>query len=173
MTTLIIPGKPLGKQRHRMAIRRRKDGRVFTHEYTPEQTANYETFVKLLFSEAYPDFRPHGKGACLFVIFKMFVPHSKESLKNGWIFAPLKPDEDNTKKIVYDALNHIAWADDCQIVAGPFYKVYSERPRVEISIFEIPRNRERETLDMVENQMMLFESYFRLIARDGEMEFDV
>lgn len=172
MTTLIIPGKPLGKQRHQTAIRRMKDGRVFTHEYTPEQTVNYETFVKLLFSEAYPDFRPHGKGACLFVIFKMFVPHSKESLKNGWIFAPLKPDEDNTKKIVYDALNHIAWADDCQIVAGPYYKVYSERPRVEISIFEIPRNWESAALIQLEHHISIFETFFKNVDKE-EMEFDV
>jgi Holliday junction resolvase RusA-like endonuclease len=130
---LVIPGKPLGKQRHQTTTIKKKDGTSFTHEFTPEMTVSYETFVKILFTEKYPDMLPIERGTPIFVQVFMFVPHSNESRKKGLFWAPQKPDKDNCEKIVYDAINNIAWADDCQIcMMDRFLKVYSDRPHVRL-----------------------------------------
>jgi len=51
-----------------------------------------------------------------------------------------KPDADNIIKIIADALNGLAYKDDCQIVRLEFEKFYALTPRVEIWI----REREEE-----------------------------
>ena len=49
-----------------------------------------------------------------------------------------KPDLDNYMKLIFDALNTIAYPDDSAIVGfKECFKVYSERPRVEILIESI------------------------------------
>lgn len=135
---LVIPGKPLGKQRHQTTTIRKKDGTSFTHEFTPEQTVSYETFVKMLFVQKYPNMLPIERGTPILVQVYMFVPHSNESRKKGLFWAPNKPDKDNCEKIVYDAINNIAWADDCQIcMMDRFLKVYSDQPRVHLRFREV------------------------------------
>jgi Holliday junction resolvase RusA-like endonuclease len=134
MIELTIPGRPLGKQRHRSRVINLKSGGSFLHEYTPEQTVNYELYVKILFTEKYPDFKPFAPKVPLHCDFKMYIPYTNDARKNNWVWAPNKPDEDNSKKIVYDALNHIAYADDSQIVSSTFEKRFSEQPRVELKL---------------------------------------
>ena len=134
MIELTIPGRPLGKQRHRSRIINLKSGGSFIHEYTPEQTVNYEDFVKILFIEKYPAFKPYPPKLPLYCEFDMFVPYTVEARKNQWVWAAVKPDEDNSKKIVYDALNHVAYADDSQIVKCTFQKQFSDQPRIELKL---------------------------------------
>ena len=132
---LVIPGKPLGKQRAKGA---NQGGHV--RMYTPEQTVSYETLIRLEFMRKYPNWVPWGKGIPLKSSIYSFYPISKMvemRMKKGVRCYPtVKPDLDNVEKISWDGLNQIAFADDCQIVEAHEFKYYSDRPRVEIMIEE-------------------------------------
>ena len=69
----------------------------------------------------------------------MYIPKSTSQKKltqmiNREIRPTKKPDIDNIVKVVADALNGIAYADDKQIVSLVVEKYYSVRPRVEIGV---------------------------------------
>lgn len=58
---------------------------------------------------------------------------------DGLIWAPRRPDSDNIRKAVLDALKR-HWADDGQVVDGATRKVYAERdglPRLEVRVWLI------------------------------------
>jgi Holliday junction resolvase RusA-like endonuclease len=173
MLQLTIPGKPLGKQRHRTTILTDKDGHSFNHEYTPIQTFNFETLVRELFISKYPEHKPWLPGVPLVTKLIQMQPITKEVDKKVsklidpktiiefesvitnpefrleqlsefnlrsvlyQLRATNKPDEDNCKKIVYDALNHLAWFDDSQICASVYLKVFSRCPRVVLTILTL------------------------------------
>ena len=48
-----------------------------------------------------------------------------------------KLDCDNLAKIILDSLNDIAYKDDAQVSRLTVRKLYSERPRVEVTLTEI------------------------------------
>ena len=52
------------------------------------------------------------------------------------ILPTIKVDWDNCGKLVGDALNGVAYADDKDIVAGVVYKIYSEAPKIVVMIFD-------------------------------------
>ena len=127
---ITIPGKPLGKQRARTL----KSGR----SYTPEQTVNYETLVKMCYVDQ--------KGAIfgeqqlkMEVVAYYSIPKSlskkKEYLMLSREIRPTKkPDLDNIVKLIADSLNGIAYHDDSQIVELIARKLYSLIPRVDVRI---------------------------------------
>ncbi|MGB9780636.1 RusA family crossover junction endodeoxyribonuclease [Caldanaerobacter sp.] len=131
--TLTIPGKPLGKQRPRVL----KNGIT----YTPKETVDYETFIKELYVMRH--FHKQFQGPLKLTITAYFpIPSSaskkkKELMLAGIIRPTIKPDWDNIGKIVTDALNHLAYDDDKQIVEAIVRKFYSDEPRVEIEIEEV------------------------------------
>lgn len=45
-----------------------------------------------------------------------------ELLEEAPTFHTQKPDEDNLRKAVYDAMRHVFWEDDCQVALGIFCK---------------------------------------------------
>jgi len=141
---LTIPGKPLGKQRPRVL----KNGIT----YTPKDTVDYETFIKEMYTMR--NFYRQFKGPLKIDITAYFpIPASiskkkREEMLSGKIRPTKKPDWDNIGKIVTDALNHLAYDDDKQIVEATVKKFYSERPRVEISLEEI---------EMVANDEYIFD----------------
>lgn len=48
-----------------------------------------------------------------------------------------KPDRDNIEKLVLDALNGVAWVDDCQVNRGaPVRRRYGEPERIEVRVVE-------------------------------------
>lgn len=131
MITLMIPGKPLGKQRPRVT----KCG-----TYTPKKTVDYETFVQELFVI--------GKCKKLMGYLSIsinayyYMPEStnkkdKELMKRNILRPDKKPDLDNVMKIICDALNGFAYDDDKQIIDACISKYYSDKPRVKITIKEI------------------------------------
>ena len=61
----------------------------------------------------------------------------KKMMLDGDIRPMTKPDLDNIEKIIYDALNGIAYTDDSHIIAQRCAKFYSETPRVEVIITEL------------------------------------
>jgi len=128
---ITIPGKPLGKQRARTL----KSGR----SYTPDQTVNYETYVKMCYVEQ--GGRNLGGTDLLWMEIAAFYPIPKSTSKKkaalmegGEIRPTVKPDLDNCIKIVADSLNGIAYKDDSQIVSVVANKFYSDAPRLEIKI---------------------------------------
>ena len=107
------------------------------------QTVNWETYMKTLFVEKYPGWVPWGPNTPLIYRIRAFYPVPKSTpnkLISGMLTDTLrpikKPDGDNIEKIAWDALNQIAYFDDCQIVEWGGCKMYSKTPKVEISIQE-------------------------------------
>lgn len=122
----MIPGEPRGKGRPR---------RGQWSMYTPKETTQYERLVRICYQNA-------GLGlltgeiemevmAC-YGIPKSKPKRVKEQMTAGVIRPTKKPDCDNVLKIIFDALNQVAYADDKQIVAATIRKVYSDQPRVEV-----------------------------------------
>lgn len=128
--TFTIPGNPMGKQRARTL----KIGR----SYTPIETVNYETLVKLSYDKL--DETCYFTGQIWATITAFYpIPKSTSKVKTkqmleGIIRPTKKPDWDNIGKIVCDSLNHVAYNDDSQIVDCVVKKFYGEIPRVEVEI---------------------------------------
>ena len=132
--TLIIPGKPMGKQRPRVL----KSGIT----YTPQRTVNYETLVKEIFATECKLKKPSEKPIRLEIRAYFQMPQSiskkkREEMLKGKIRPTQKPDVDNIVKIIADALNGLAYLDDKQIISCNVEKYYSDTPRVEINIEEV------------------------------------
>ena len=88
---ITIPGKPMGKQRHRM-------GRGFS--YTPKETVNYENLVKLCFMDSVKN---HTLIDCpVSVSINAYFPIPKG----------MKKDD---RKLFLKSIQNI-WADDPQIL---------------------------------------------------------
>jgi len=148
MIHLTIQGRPLGKQRHRTSIRGKGD-KTFTHEWTPEQTVNYETLVRLAFMDKYPKHVPWERNVALVSHIDAFYPipmsynaRQRENALTGVLLPLTKPDGDNILKVIWDSLNQVAYADDSQIVKWPGGKYFSDRPRVEITLYTLAEYRE-------------------------------
>lgn len=120
-----IPGKPMGKQRP-------KFGKGFT--YTPEETVEYESYVKLIFQQKYG--QPNLTGQIKADIKVYFdIPKSASKVKKtemllNSIRPTKKPDCDNIAKVILDSLNGIAYKDDKQVVLLTVEKFYSDTPKV-------------------------------------------
>ena len=133
-----VMGVPKGKGRPRFC---RNTG----HAITPKDTVNYETLVKMEYTQAcgeqmFPD------DAMLDMRIKAYYSIPKSASKkrhaamlSGDIRPTKKPDMDNVIKIIADSLNKIAYRDDTQIVDCQVRKFYSEKPRVEVMIQTIDK----------------------------------
>lgn len=130
---LVVPGKPMGKQRVRVT----RKGIA----YTPKKTVNYETLIKYLYIEKYGDKVLEGPIRAIITAY-MFIPKStskkrRKKMLEGKILPTKKPDWDNIGKITTDALSGIAYRDDNQIVDGRVVKQYGETPCVQIVLKSI------------------------------------
>lgn len=125
-----VPGEPQGKSRPRFdSIRHRT--------YTPTKTKQYEELIAYCYRFA---------GGNLFdgpvtvtVLACYAVPTSISKRKQALLLAqeePVKrkPDIDNVTKAVLDALNHIAYNDDKQVISLVAAKCYAEKPCLMIEI---------------------------------------
>ena len=129
----VIPGEPTGKGRPRV-VNIGGHARAFT----PEKTASYENLIKLEFERQ--GGRHLGKAEIMMRIRAFYaIPKGDSRVKReaklaGSVRPVKKPDCDNVIKIVADALNGLAYDDDCQIVAVSCEKWFGEEPRVEVEI---------------------------------------
>jgi Holliday junction resolvase RusA-like endonuclease len=48
-----------------------------------------------------------------------------------------KPDLDKLQRAVFDALTHIVWLDDAQVVEVKAYKIYAENPGILVLVDEV------------------------------------
>ena len=136
-----VPGNPQGKARPK--VTRLKNGQ--SHTYTPQKTADYEQMVKKCYRESVGEFRfEAGKPLRMRVAAFFGIPKSKPkktqaAMKLNQIRPTKKPDFDNIFKIICDALNGLAYADDAQIVEAQISKIFTgnDMPRIEVEISEI------------------------------------
>lgn len=134
MIAFTIPGDPVGKGRPRFSA---ASGRT----YTPEKTVKYEQWVRLCCSEHCKDFFPAGTPVKA-EIYAFFTPPPSDSKvkrrkKLAWALKPTKkPDYDNIGKVVCDAINRIAYEDDCQITHATIVKRYGSKAFVQVYLSE-------------------------------------
>lgn len=133
-----VLGKAIGKGRPRFST-----ASGFAKAITPEKTANYENLVKLEYSRQCGDFQFPQTSALEMTLSISVLPPKGTSRKKysamlGGDYMPCKkPDVDNIAKIICDALNTVAYADDTQICVLHITKLYGDRDFVHISINEI------------------------------------
>ena len=129
---------PRGKQRARTVLR---GGSV--HSYTPRETVEFERAVAWACRSACRGAQmPENAPLRLDAVFYMPIPKSankglRERMASERMMHTKKPDTDNMLKSVLDGCNGIAYKDDNQIAQIRATKVYSENPRVEVTISTI------------------------------------
>lgn len=131
----VVPGTPFGKERPKFTRRGQ-----YVKTYTPKNTSQHEKMVAAVYEEQAKG-RKFEPKAPLDVRIIAYYPIPKSTSKKKRremlehrIRPVVKPDLDNVAKLVYDALNGVAWHDDNAIVDTQVRKFYSENPRVDISI---------------------------------------
>ena len=129
--TITVPGEPVGKGRPQFV-------RATGAPRTPAKTKAYESLVAVCFQEKYPDWTESTDMAAVEITAYFSIPKSwskkKQAQARANLIRPTKaPDADNIAK-TKDALNHIAWKDDAQVVEEQIHKRFSDRPRVEFKI---------------------------------------
>ena len=135
---LTIDGVPVGKGRPKFARRGN-----FVTAYTPAKTKIYEGHIALVAQESMKSERKDICSSPVQVNMYIYVPipQSWSKIKrsralNDEEYPTTKPDVDNVVKGVLDALNGIVFEDDKQVVDLCVIKRYSDRPRVEVRVYE-------------------------------------
>lgn len=134
---LNIPGKPLGKARPRVTRR--------GITYTPKPTVEREKLVRACCEEKYKDEPPLDGPLSVTITAVYPVPVSasaakKREMHGGAVLPLIRPDVDNVAKLILDALNGRAYADDSQVVSLTASKRYAkdgEEAHTEVSIFAV------------------------------------
>ncbi len=139
LVSILLPGDPRGKGRPRFRIVRPKSGAQFVSVYTDAETTAYEAGLAKAGAAAMTG-SPFVGPLTAFAEAFMPIPASWSNKKRaaaaaGEVFHVSKPDGDNIAKCVGDALNKIVWVDDSQIVMWQVLKVYSEWPRLRVSVW--------------------------------------
>ena len=132
-----LAGHPRGKGRPRRA--RLKNGMIITH--TPTVTAEYESNLRFAAAQAMAG-RPPIDGS-VGVMIEAFYPVPKSWSKKrqrealaGTILPTVTPDLCNIFGVT-DGCNGVVWHDDRQIVEAMLTKVYSDRPRLVLSVWPV------------------------------------
>jgi Holliday junction resolvase RusA-like endonuclease len=131
-----VPGTPIGKGRPRYT--------GYGRPYTPQKTRDKEKEIALAYKSKYGGERFSDLDQLRILIHAYFpIPVSATKkfhtmAVNGELYPTKKPDWDNIGKLVCDALNGVAYRDDSQIVMAMVIKHYSDNPRLEIDISEVP-----------------------------------
>ena len=136
--TFTVDGEPTPKGRPRFAM-----GGRYPRAYTPKNTKDAEKNIRdfYLYGE-YVGIRPAEvirKSLTVDLEF-YFEPKTRlnepaeKALKLGRLPHKIRPDIDNLVKLVLDALNGVAWHDDCQISSLTAIKKYAEKSKTKITI---------------------------------------
>jgi Holliday junction resolvase RusA-like endonuclease len=124
MISFILPMDPVAKGRPRVT----KGGWT----YTPEETKEAEALVRFYAEKVH-----ELKGLKLKAVRLHLEFFVKRPQKPKWHLPVVRPDVDNYAKLVMDALNGYAWADDSQVTTLICRKVYAlAEPHIKVSIEE-------------------------------------
>jgi Holliday junction resolvase RusA-like endonuclease len=129
-----IPAKPVAKGRARFS---KKTGAAFT----PKATVVAEAWVRAAVVQAVGSPRVPGPVAVR-VVFVMPIPKSRPKAwraeaEAGSRLPMTKIDLDNGLKLVWDALNGIAWGDDALIASVEAVKRYGAEPETVIEWWQM------------------------------------
>ncbi|WP_341959217.1 RusA family crossover junction endodeoxyribonuclease [Pseudomonas sp. RC10] len=134
----VVPGQPVGKGRHKSSSRV-VNGKVFTRQYTPEKTANYESLIAITAQQAMAG-RALIAGPVLVemkIIVAVAASWSKKKTAMalaGTVMPTKKPDVDNVEKAIFDGMNGVVWVDDVQVVNVSKSKRFGETPGVSVRV---------------------------------------
>lgn len=134
----MIPGEPKGKGRPRFA----RMGR-FVKTYSPEDTVNFESWVKLCFIQAAAKQGWEIIGAGVPIKMKIechfSYPKSMSAKKRSQnMYVTKKPDWDNIGKAICDTLNGVAYHDDSQVVSAEVLKLFTDgQPQIIVTLYSI------------------------------------
>ena len=126
-----VEGQPRGKGRPRFT----KNG----YAYTPETTRIYEEEIRLRYKEKFGDDMLSGNIAVEVFINKEPASYLGKKRYNELLgtYCNIKPDTDNVVKVVLDALNGVAYADDKNVVEIYAVKKYASESSVVIRLYEL------------------------------------
>jgi Holliday junction resolvase RusA-like endonuclease len=137
---ITLDGPPRGKGRPRSRIVPAKGTRpAFVNAYTDSATRAYEGRLSAQAGRAMGRSEMLDEALAVVVDAHMPIPESWSKKKKaaalaGDLMPCGKPDADNIGKVV-DALNEVVWRDDSAIVRLKVLKVYSDNPRLVISVW--------------------------------------
>jgi Holliday junction resolvase RusA-like endonuclease len=121
-----VPGAPRGKARPRAQARLIWQGPkpiATVHIHSDDKSTAAEREILMCFRHRFPRHRPFVK-AVMVRFTAVFEPpaswpkYLKEAAAGGQLYHTQKPDKDNIEKLIVDALNGFAWADDAQVQGG-------------------------------------------------------
>jgi len=141
---LVMTIEPKPKERPRAAI-------IGGHAriFTPKTTEAYEKEIRSAWVRANGD-KPEEGPLRARIYFGLPIPKSETKANKllmvlRKVFPTKRPDLDNLIKSVLDALNGVAYKDDCQIVTMLSRKNYAEAPYVKVILNdEKPKEGENE-----------------------------
>ena len=129
-TELFFPFEPVPKGRPRHTR--------FGHDYTPDKTRKYENKIASYYRENCNDY--YDSAIKISLVFNMPIPKSA-SKKNKMLMATgmikcikHNGDADNLAKSVLDALNGVAFEDDCLVTKLSIIKKYASDNNVGIEM---------------------------------------
>ncbi len=122
-------------------------GKARVKMVTPEETRAAERAFALQ-STKYRPRRPLDGPLRVDVIFVVPAPARLDADRSR-IWPHVKPDEDNYRKLVLDALNGIFWHDDGQVCAGEGFKVYGHPPRTFVRIRPLTQEDYERVMEML------------------------
>ena len=120
-TEIFFPFEPKPKGRPKFTSR--------GHAYTPKPTLEYEAKIKEFYQNHTEDF--YDTAIRVRLVFNMAIPKSTSNKKRNLMMAGIikctvhNGDADNLAKAVLDALNGVAYEDDCLITKLTIIKKYS------------------------------------------------
>lgn len=186
---IIIPGKPIAKQRARYSKRgkhvvtydpQEQDKKHVRQIMTAQLTDCFAVTDKSISKEMF--------NICTTKVFSVqfifFLPINQSdsvSAKNRKLWgikrASTKPDYDNLEKFYLDCANGILWGDDSTVVQGRAMKLYSEEPRVEIVIEAVQEvklipNVEKVITSFSPSEFKELQTYTRQISQIVEMDVE-
>lgn len=98
MIKIVVPGRPVPKQRPRLGVQLRGRRIVQAHVYTPRETRRYEALVR----------------ECAWAAGAQPLDGDVVLEIDAWFYGR-RPDLDNTAKSVMDGLKGVAYKDDRQV----------------------------------------------------------
>lgn len=118
--TFVVPGRPIGKQ---SLARDPRSGRSFL----PEKSREWMKLVRVMARRVAPP--EPWLGAVVVTITAVFAPGSRpytNARPDLGDEPTCKPDWDNISKGACDAMSHIIYNDDAQIIKGTLEKIFGE-----------------------------------------------
>lgn len=130
--TILAPPVPKGRPLFSIIGHGRN---AHVHVRTPDKTMAAESDIIRL-SRPFAPRKPLSGPLHVTTVFVVTRPERMDADRSrDW--PHVKPDDDNYRKLVLDALNGIFWHDDAQICGGQSYKIYGAPARTFVQIYPL------------------------------------